>query len=237
LASRTVWPVNPAGCLADRPAGRVGEHDLLGPGEPEELAEHRQPVLAALGQGGQERFDVVHAGQRPVAFAEIAVHEPAEVADGCQRGLDRLVCPGPGACPQGAFPGPEHERRERFGGRAQRPGDGVDAAPAPSGGEPFVLVGRQRQAPGGEQALQRPGEGTHRTPGAAGTFQDGLRVVRVLVFQQPPQHGDHGAGAGGAVPGREMGDEIAQPVRRVRQPGGEVRALDERAVRVTLPAR
>jgi hypothetical protein len=34
-----------------------------------------------------------------------------------------------------------------------------------------------------------------------------------------------------------MGDEIAQPARRLRQPGGEVRAPHERAVRVTLPAR
>ena len=42
----------------------------------------------------------------------------------------------------------------------------------------------------------------------------------------PAQHGDHGAGAGGAV----LGDEVAQPVRRLRQPGGKVGALDERAV-------
>jgi hypothetical protein len=112
-----------------------------------------------------------------------------------------------------------------------------DSPPTPPGSEPLVLVGRQRQSAGGEEALQSPGEGAHRPPGAAGTLQDGLRVAGVPVFQQPAQHGDHGAGAGGAVPRREMGDEAAQPVRRVRQPGGEVRSLHERAVRVTLPAR
>jgi hypothetical protein len=52
----------PGGLPGGQPAGRVGEHDLLGPGEAEELAEHRQPALAALGQGGQERLDVVHVG-------------------------------------------------------------------------------------------------------------------------------------------------------------------------------
>jgi hypothetical protein len=49
-------------------AGRVDEHDLLGPGEAEELAEHRQTALAGLGQSDQERLDVLHAGQRPVTF-------------------------------------------------------------------------------------------------------------------------------------------------------------------------
>jgi hypothetical protein len=58
-----------AGLLGRQPTGGVGQHQPLASGEAEELPQHGQPPLAAVGQGGQERLDVTHVDQRPVQLA------------------------------------------------------------------------------------------------------------------------------------------------------------------------
>jgi len=57
------------------------------------------------------------------------------------------------------------------------------------------------------------------------------------VFQQPPERGEHRAGAADAVAGGEIADELPQPGWRLDQAGDEVAALDEGPVGVALPAR
>jgi hypothetical protein len=85
---------------------------------------------------------------------------------------------------------------------------GIDTALPPLGGLVLPAVTRQRTLGGGEEIFQRtpqPGLGGH------GAFKDRLRVARVVVGQQPPEVGEHGAGVSGMVPGCQVGGELGQP--------------------------
>ena len=230
-------PGEAAGRDGGQGPGGVGQDDLAGAGDAEELPQDGQPPLARLGHGGQERLDVVHAGQRPVLLVPRAGQEPGQVADGGQGGLDGVVGAGPGPGAAGPLPGGEHVLAEHVYGRAQRGRDSAEAALAPPGGEPLGLVGGQRQALLGEVVFQGPGQGAHRAARPAGAFEQVLGVIRVLAAEQPAQFGDHRAGAGRRVPGGQVHDEAIEPAGRVGEPGGQVSGLDERPLGTALPAR
>ncbi len=123
-----------------QPVGGVGQDDLAGAGEAEELPQHGQPSFAVFRQRGEKRLDVVHVGERPVQFAALVCEEPGEVTDGGQGGLDGVIGAGLGAGAAGALPGGEHVTAESAGCRTQRGRDSVDAPLAPPGGEPLGLV-------------------------------------------------------------------------------------------------
>ena len=104
----------------------------------------------------------------------------------------------------------------------QRLGCLVDAAlPAP-GAKAFGLIGRHRQATGGEEVLEGPGERPHRPAWSSGAFQQRLRVAGLAVGQQTAELGHQAGGPAGVEPGRHVDGEIEQPVRRVRQAGDQV---------------
>ncbi|MFE7434795.1 hypothetical protein ACIPH4_07200 [Streptomyces tendae] len=60
--------------------GRIDQHDVLGPGEAEELAQHDQPALAGFGRGGEEGFDVVNTDKGPVVLVPLVDQEEGQVA-------------------------------------------------------------------------------------------------------------------------------------------------------------
>ncbi len=88
-----------------------------------------------------------------------------------------------------------------------------------AGREPFGLVGGHGHAVSGEEGIQCGGEGAHRASGTAGAFEQGLRVVGLLVQEKLSQRGDHRAGAADAALGGEIGGEVTQPVRRLSEFG------------------
>ncbi|MFE2189138.1 hypothetical protein [Streptomyces sp. NPDC059455] len=59
----------------------------------------------------------------------------------------------------------------------------------------------------------------------------------MLVLQEPAEVSDEAAGPRNAVPGGDMGDELAQPERRFGKTFTEVFTADEGAAGVLLPAR
>jgi hypothetical protein len=61
-------------------------------------------------------------------------------------------------------------------------------------------------------------------------------MIRVLVFEEPAECGDHCASAGRPVPGGQVRDEAVQPARGVSQPDGQVGGLDKGPFRAALPA-
>ena len=148
-----------------------------------------------------------------------------------------MIGAGFGAGAAGPLPGGEHVLAEPVRCGAQRSRDSIQAALAPPGGKPVGLVGGQRKALGGEVVLQSAGQGAHRPAGPAGAVQQVLRMIRVLVLEQPAKLGDHRAGAGWAVPGGQLRDEPVQPARRRGEPGGQASGLDEGPLRAALPAR
>jgi len=181
-------PPRLAGCQA---AGGVGEDDLAPASEAEELPQHSQPPLAAAGQGAEERLDVAHVDQCPVLLAPLAGEEQRQVAHGRQGRLDGVVRPRPGAGPQGALAGREHRAGELVHGRAQRPGNGVDAPLPPPGGQLLGVVGGQGEAVLGEEGLQAAGQRPHRPALTAGAIEQGLRVDgSIVIAKQPAQGGD-----------------------------------------------
>lgn len=70
--------------LRDQLAGWVDQQQLLGPREAEELPQHGQPPLAALGQGGQEGFDIMHVDERPGVLVPFVDQEQGQVTQGRQ---------------------------------------------------------------------------------------------------------------------------------------------------------
>ena len=134
-------------------------------------------------------------------------------------------------------PGGEHRAGEPVHGRAQRPGNGVDAALPPPGGQLLGVVGGQGEAVRGEEGLQAAGQRAHRPAGPAGALDQRLRVSGLPVLvEQPAKGGDQLAGPGRRVGPGQVGDEPVQPVRRAGQPGRQARAGGEGPVRAALEA-
>src|SRR6266496_3824112 len=156
--SRASWGWTSGSVIQRRNSRRCASRSTVAPvqplasGEAEELPQHGQPSLAAVGQGGQERLDVTHVHQRPVQLAAHRGQEAGEVAQGGQGRLDGAVGAWAGAGPAGTLTCPQHPRSERRDRRAERVGSGVDAALAASGGQPGGLVGGHRQPLAGEEA-------------------------------------------------------------------------------------
>ncbi len=204
--------------------------------ESEELAQHSQTSFAGVRQRGEERLDVGDIYERPILFAASGIEEAGQVTNGCQRLLDGAISAGPGARTPSPVAGTQHGLGEGSGCSAHPGRCGVDPFLPASGGEPLALVGGHRQAAFGEERLQRPGQRSHRPAGTAGPLEHALRVVRVLVLEQPSQRGDHPARACRAVMRSQIRDEIVQPVRRFGEPSGQCLPAHERPVRVALPA-
>ena len=80
----------------------------------------------------------------------------------------------------------------------------------------------------GEEVLQRPGQ---RAAPAPGSFQQGLRVGRAAVAQEPSGICDHLAGRGGVMTGHEVVREARQPGGRAGELSGEVPGPDRDPVR------
>jgi hypothetical protein len=224
------------GFLGGQAFGGVGQQQVLGAGEAEELPQHGQPSLAGLGHVGEECLDVVDVDQRPLAFAPAVGQEAGEVAQDGQRGLEGGVAARPGSRPAGAFPRPQHRLGEAGHGEPQWFGNLVDTALPPAARQLLGLVGGQSQPAAGEEVLQRPRQRAHGAPWHAGAVQQRRGEIGLLVFQQPPQGADQRGRSAGAVSGGGVSGELAQPGRWIRQPGDEVIRADERLIRVALPA-
>ena len=90
------------------------------------------------------------------------------------------------------------------------------------------MVGWQGQVLAGEEVFQRAGE---RDAERGCTVQQGLGMDRFAVAQEPAEQGDHLAGAGGVVAGRQVAGEAGQPGGPGVQAGREVAGPDGDAVR------
>ena len=123
----------------------------------------------------------------PILSCRVAIQEQREITHGRQRDLDGSIGARPGPGPAG----PRSGGQQRFGERRPPPaaaGRGRRrCGVAPPGGESLGVVGGQRQAPLGEEVLQRPGQRPDRPAGPAGTFQQCLRMIGLLVDEQPTQ--------------------------------------------------
>jgi hypothetical protein len=153
---------------------RVDQDEVLRASEAEELPQDDQPALAGLGQRGQEGFDVMHVGQGPVVLAAVLSEEESKVPEDAQGSFQSVIAAGTGAGPPCPVLGPHAGDVEGANGWPERVGDGIDAALAPPGGEPFGLVSGQGQAAMGEEVLESTGEGSHRPSWSPGPFQQGL---------------------------------------------------------------
>ncbi|WP_328541398.1 hypothetical protein OHT17_02870 [Streptomyces sp. NBC_00371] len=216
--------------------GGIDEHDLPGTRETEELSEHDQASFSGLGRAGEEGFDVVDIGQRPVLLAAFAGEEAGEVTHDGQRRLDGRIAARPcsgSACPLARA---HHQVGECFHRWPQGLGDGIDAALSAAGREPLGLIGGHSHAVTGEEGFQCAGEGAHRASGTTRAFEQSLRVVGLLVQEESSQGSDHRAGATDAVLGGEIGGEVPQPVRRFSEFSDQALGPDEGPVGVTLPA-
>ena len=67
-------------------------------------------------------------------------------------------------------------------------------------------------------------------------LEQGLRMIGVLVVEQPPELGDRHTRAAWRISFRETGDQARQPVRRVGKTCYEMLAGNMRPIRMTLPA-
>lgn len=114
--------------------------------------------------------------------------------------------------------------------------DGVDPTAAASGGQPFGVVGGQCKTAFGEEDLQPSGQRSHGAAGQASPLQQGSGMVGMFVVQQPSQLADQATRPSRRVTGGQVADELAEPGRRVGQPGDEVLAGDEGPFRAALPA-
>ena len=179
----------------------------------------------------------MHVDERPVRLVPVGEHEHSEVSHRPQGCFDGVIGARAGRRGAGSLPVQQQRRGEGPDGRTQGLGAGVDAALSSSGGQPFRVIGRRRQAPLGEEILQPAGQRPDGPRRPAGAFQHGRRVVRMLVGQQPGQAADHRRGPARAMPDGEIGDEVPQPPRWVVQRGDQTLPAGHRPIRVLLPAR
>ncbi|MGW6949156.1 hypothetical protein [Streptomyces xanthophaeus] len=83
--------------LRDQAAGRVDQHQLLGPREAEELPQHGQSPFAGSRQDGQEGLDVVHVDEGPVGLVSLVDQEDGQVPHRGQGSFQSVVAAGAGA--------------------------------------------------------------------------------------------------------------------------------------------
>ncbi|MDQ1024637.1 hypothetical protein QF035_002219 [Streptomyces umbrinus] len=178
----------------------------------------------------------MHVDEGPGVLVPFIDQEEGQVTQGGQGRLQGVVAARTGARSAGSVLGPHPGGAEGGNGLPQRFGNGLDASLPSVGGEPFGLVGGQCQVVEGEEVLECAGEGAHRPPGPARSFQQGLRRGGVPVFQEPAEVGDEAAGSGDAVPGGDMSDEVPQPGGWIGEPVAEMFPADEGTARVLLLA-
>ncbi|MEW2087409.1 hypothetical protein [Streptomyces sp. NPDC005283] len=191
--------------------------------------------LRALGEPARS-FDIVDVGQRPVLLAAFAGKESGEVTQDGQCRLDGRIAARSCSGSAGPLARAHHEVGECIYCWPQVLGGGIDATLSAAGREPFGLIAGHGHPVTGEESFERAGEGAHRASGTAGAFEQGLRMVGLVILEKPSQRGDHRAGAADAVLGGEVCGEVPQPVRRLSELGDQALGPDEGPVGVTLPA-
>lgn len=72
-------------------ASRVDQKDAPAAGEPEELPQYGQVAWPVIRLDSQECLDVIDVDSRPILFIASVFDKDGEVADGRQRGLNRVI--------------------------------------------------------------------------------------------------------------------------------------------------
>ncbi|MDQ6738855.1 MAG: hypothetical protein M3021_00385, partial [Actinomycetota bacterium] len=67
------------GFLDRQTGGGIDKDNFVTTGEAEELAQHAEPMMAGLGQHGEEGLNVVHVDQRPVDLAAMSLQEHGQI--------------------------------------------------------------------------------------------------------------------------------------------------------------
>ena len=221
--SAAVGPRKPRGSRAVSPRVGSARTSLLVRAQAKNCRSGGQPALAVSPAGwpGTPRCH----GRRRWPSRPCRARRPGRrpVPDGGQPVLDRAVRAGPGAGPAGAFPVFQARPGECRHRGAERLGNGVDPALPAAGCEPLGLV--QSAGPGRGSRRTFPGCGpgcpvTGRGP-AAVIVPAGPAGAGSAVCQQPPELADQARRPGGSEPGGGAGGEVAEPGRRVIEPGGQ----------------
>jgi hypothetical protein len=110
-------------------------------------------------------------------------------------------------------------------GGTQRLGGFPDPTLAACGFPAGGVVGGEGKPGVGEEVLQGTGEGASAAASPAGLLEDRLWTRRGGLGEQAAEAADHQRGPSRAVPGGGVRGELAQPGRRVGQPGGEALGL------------